>query len=272
MTVFFKKQCPWNHGLVCHCILLSLVLVVLIGFSSSSRADEIYFKSGYSHTAVIIHETKDSVTFKTNMGLSTVGRDQIDFIEKATPEENQKIQKKWREEQEKLEEARKARREAEQKFEREQIAKGLIKFEGAWMTPEAKAEILDLRNQAREDRRKFEAAQKKKGLVPYQYLWVTPENAQELRTMEPKIYTLYDQITAWKKRIESLQSGITSVGTMEEADKYSKRIEEINNKIADATKELGDLLKRSDEIEAVSVRYVMPERFRKAFETNPEAQ
>ncbi len=241
---------------------LSIVAATVFLFSAAAAADVIYFKSGYSHTGVIIRENEEEITFKTDMGISTISKEKVDFVEKATPEENQKLLKNWRQKDEESKAAAEAQREAEKKFETDQIAKGLIKFEDKWVTPQEKDRILSLRKEAEDDRRKFGQKQREKGLVPFQYLWVTPENAQELRTMEPEIYRLYDDITASKKMIDSLRSAMGNSGSVEEADKYGKRIEEINKKIDESTNRLGELLKRTDEIEAVSVRYIMPEKYR----------
>jgi hypothetical protein len=251
-----------------YCFITTVCFLAGTAILTAASADEIYFKSGYSHTGVIVRETKDSISFKTEMGMSTINREKIDFIEKATPEENQQLLKKWRDQERKLEAAKEARIDAERKFEQEQLAKGNVKFEGKWMTPQEKEHVLDLRTKAREDRRKFEQEQKAKGLVPFQYLWVTPEQAQELRQMEPKIYSLSDDIMTWRKTIDSLRAGLTKVATLEEANKYSERIEDLNKKIEDSNNKLGELLKRADEIEAAGVRYVMPEEYRKVMETN----
>jgi hypothetical protein len=247
-------------------IFLSLVSTAALSLllSAPATADEIYFKSGFSHTGVIIRENEDIVTFKTEMGVSTISRDKIDFIEKATPEENQLLLKQWREEAQKLKDAQKARHEAERAFEAEQRAKGMIQFEGKWVTPQEKERILDLRRQAVEDRKQFEQRQREKGLVRFQKLWVTKENARELREMEPKIYSLYDDINSRKRTIDSLRSRMTGVSTLDEAEDFSQRIEELNQQIAEANERLGKLLQRADEIEAASVHYVLPEKFREA--------
>ncbi len=235
-------------------------------------ADEIYFKTGYSRTAVVIRETEDSITFKTEMGISTIARDKIDFVEEATREENQLLLRKWRQKELEIKEAQEARHAAEKRFENAQLAKGLVKFEGNWMTPEEKEELLDTRRRAREHRRQFEADQKAKGLVKFQYIWVTPKQAKELDEMEPEIYRLYEEITAQRRMSGALRSAMAKVTSVEEADEYSKRIEEVNKKISENTAKLGKLLKRADEIEATSVRYEVPEEFRGALRPQAESE
>lgn len=224
-------------------------------------ADEIYFKSGYTQTAVVIRETETSVRFKSDLGLSTISREQIDFIEKATEEENRALLKKWREETLHKKAMQEARREAERKFEAEQLAKGLVKFEGEWMPPTRRQEILDLRKRASEHKRRFEAEQRAKGLVKFQHIWVTPSQEKELLEMEAKIYGLHGELTSQQRAVESIRSAMLNVPSIEEAEKLSKRIEEITDSMTENQRKLNDLLKRADEIEAISVKYETPEEF-----------
>jgi hypothetical protein len=269
MAAHFPSKTPLSTGILASFLFVAALSLLL---SAPATADEIYFKSGFSHTGVIIRENEDVITFKTEMGVSTISRDKVDFIEKATPEENQLLLKKWREEAQELKDAQKARHEAERAFEAEQRAKGMIQFEGKWVTPQERERILDLRKQAAEDRKQFEEKQRAKGLVRFQELWVTPEHAQELREMEPKIYSLYDDINSRKRTIDSLRSHMTGVSSLDEAEKYSQRIEELNQQITEANERLGKLLQRADEIEAASVQYVLPEKFREAMAPEPTEQ
>lgn len=251
-------------------LLLGLMLVPLM--SGAAPADEIYFKSGYSRTAVVIREADDAITFKTEMGISTIRREKVDFIEKATQEENQLLLRKWRQKELELKEAQEARRLAEKRFEEAQLAKGLVKFEGQWMTTEEREQILTLRKRAEEHRRRFEDEQRAKGLVPFQNLWVTPENERELRDMEPEIYGLYDEITSQRRTVGALRAAMANVTSLEEAERFSKRIEEINREINANTGKLGELLNRADEIEAASVHYQTPEEFLGVLETDTESE
>ena len=105
------------------------------------------------------------------MGMSTISRGKIDFIEKAAPEENRRLLKEWREKRQQRKAEAEAQRKAEEEFEREQMAKGLLKFEGKWMTPAQKAELFALRKRALEHRRTFEAEQQAKGLFQFQHIF-----------------------------------------------------------------------------------------------------
>ena len=148
-----------------------------------------------------------------------------------------------------------------------------MNFENEWITPGRKQEILDLREQAREHRRQFEAQQREKGMVQFEYLWVTPEHAEELRNMEQEINELHDEIARERQIRAGLVTTITGVSGLEEADQISKRIDELTKSIKDMeVRRLGDLIERADEIEASSVRYVMPEKFREAFPSAEESE
>lgn len=242
-----------------------LVALLLILLTSPIRADEIYFKSGYSRTAVVIRNTEDTITFKTEMGISTISHENVDFVEKATDEENQLLLRKWRKKELEVKEAREARRAAQKRFEEAQLAKGLIKFEGIWMVPEEKRRILELRKQADKHRREFEATQRAEGLVQFQGIWVTPEREARLREMEPEIYRLYNEIITERKTIGALRSAMVNVTILEEAERFSKRIQELDKSIAENSEALDTLLNEADEIAATSVRYKMPEEFLEAF-------
>ena len=234
--------------------------------ASHAPADEIYFRNGHSQTAVVIRETDTSVRFKSALGLSTISREKIDFIEKASEEENQALLKNWREEVLGRKAMQEARREAERKFKAEQLGKGLVKFEGEWMTPARRQEILDLRKRAREHKRRFGAEQLANGLVKFRHIWVTPEHDDELHEMELEIHNLHRQITDQQRAINSIRSAMLNVPSMAEAEKLSKRIEDITASMDRSQRKLGRLLDRADEIEAVSVKYEAPEKFREALE------
>ncbi len=248
----------------------TLALLLAASLARPTSADEIYFKSGYSQTAVVIRETEESVRFKTEIGMSTISREQIDFIETATEEENHALLKKWREKVLRRQEMTEARRDAERKYETEQLAKGNVKFESEWMTPERRQEILNLRKRAREHRRRFEAEQLAGGLVKFQHIWVTPEQEETLLKMETQVSALHDELSNQQKSVEAIRGAMLNVGTLDEADRLSQRIDELTNSMTENRSRLERLLKRGDEIEAASIRYEAPEKYLGVLESGAE--
>lgn len=249
----------------------AVLTMALAGASVSPvKADEIYFKSGYSETAVVIREDKASVRFRTEMGLFTISKEKIDFVDEAAEEENRTLLKTWRDKERRLEEQLEAKREAQRKFEAEQFAKGLIKFEGEWMTPQQRQEALNLRRRARDHRLKFEQEQRERGLVKFQHIWVTPKTEEELLEMEAEIKKLSEELENQNKMVESLRSAMLNINSIEEAEQFSERIEEATESITLNTRKLDRLFKRADEIESLSVQYEAPEEFVGVFPSEEE--
>ena len=248
--------------------LLAGAILAIAGTSISppeTGADEIYFKSGYSETGVVMRETDSTVRFKTEMGLVTVSKEKIDFVDKATEEENRAWLRKWRDEELRLEEQLEARREARRKFEAEQLARGLVKFAGTWMTPERRREILDLREKATRHREEFEREQMEKGLVQFQHIWVTPQVDDQLNEMKEEIQQLTDDNENKSRMVDSLRAAMLNVAAIDDLDTFTKRIEEITQSIDNNNRRLSRLFEKADEIEAASVHYEIPAEFEGIF-------
>ncbi len=111
-------------------VLLSIIFSFLI--PAAVFADIIYLKAGGSVECVIEEETGDSITAVVSVGRLNYPKGLIASISKAGAEENMKLEEKW--------EAQKRQREAEQekrrKFTDEQEAKGLVLYNGQWLTKE----------------------------------------------------------------------------------------------------------------------------------------
>lgn len=245
-----------------HAFAAPLLVLLVMGLSASAAfADEIYFKSGYSETAVIIRKTETKVRFKTEMGLSTISMDKVDFVEKATDEENRTLLKKWREAELLREQQREAKLDAMRKFEIDQIAKGLVKFEAKWITPKRRQKILDLRRRAEEHIVEFEREQRERGLVSFQHIWVTPEAERELLRLEEEIELRSEDLQSQNILVDSLRNAMLGGGSLEEVEKLGKRIEEISESILEDTRKINRLFRKADEIEASSVKYETPEEF-----------
>lgn len=106
-------------------VVLSLALI-----ESTPFADMVYLESGGEIEGVIQKETSEAVTIAINVGTITYSRQQIKSVSKSSNEENAKLKEKWK--------AQKEQKEKEQeewrKFADEQEAKGLIFYNGQWIT------------------------------------------------------------------------------------------------------------------------------------------
>lgn len=111
------------------------LLVVFFAFPQQGKADIIIFKSGSAKIGVIEEETPDQVKFRVKDVVVGISRKNIEKIEHSTQAENDKLRMKWKEEKEQLEEQRKKREAAEEKFEASQKEKGLVKVDGEWISP-----------------------------------------------------------------------------------------------------------------------------------------
>jgi hypothetical protein len=259
MFKHIKKSLRWTV-----CILAVAAIFMAL---HDARADDIYFKTGYSERGVVMRETETSIRFKTDMGMITISREKVDFIDKASAEENKTLLRKWRQEELRKEQQLADRREARKKFKADHIAKGHVKFEGEWMTPERRLEILGLRKKAAEHQEQFEQTQRKKGLVRFQHIWVTPSTRDELYEMGAEIRKLSDELENQALLVDSLRSAVAKAPSFDDAEQFTKRISEATDTMAGLSDRLNRLFERADEIEAASIRYEMPERFRKAFPT-----
>ncbi len=106
---------------------LALLTVALIALPSAVAADVIFFKSGSAKIGIVEEETPTTVKFRVEDKVVSLPHASIDRIERATPEENEKIERKWKEEKERIEEERRIKQAEREKLEAEQRAKGLVK-------------------------------------------------------------------------------------------------------------------------------------------------
>ncbi len=240
---------------------IAFIALLIVGvFDSRAAADEIYFKSGYSVTAVVVRETETSLRFKAEMGLTTVSKETIDFIDKAPEEENRSLRKKWREKETRLKEQLETRRNAQRKFRAEQLSKGLVKYEGEWMTSEKRQEALTLQKRAREHRMQFEDEQQERGLVKFEHIWVTPKVEEQLLEIDEAIRELDEELRHQTAMRDSLRKAMLGM-PLEEVEGYIKRIKETGESIIENTRKLNRLYSRADDIEAIGVKYETPEEF-----------
>lgn len=124
--------------------------IVFVSVPVAVLADVVIFKSGVAKEGVIQEETPTTVKIKVKDVVIGISRSNIERIERATPQANQQLEEKWKEEKERLAEERAKKREAEAKLEAEQKTKGLVNVDGKWVSP-AEAERMrqdEIRKQA----------------------------------------------------------------------------------------------------------------------------
>ncbi|MFH1245866.1 MAG: hypothetical protein V1662_05200, partial [Candidatus Omnitrophota bacterium] len=114
-------------------------VVIAGGWLNVAEADIIGLKNGNIIEGVILRETEKSIELEVfPESTITFGGEDIAFIKKWEDNKNQTLREKWLADQQQREEAELAR----QEFEREQRAKGLVKYDGKWI-PEAEKERLE---------------------------------------------------------------------------------------------------------------------------------
>lgn len=138
---------------------LPLFIILLLLIPGAIFADVIYLKSGGKIEGIIEKETDTAITITLDIGTAAYPKTQIESLSKSTDEENAKLKEKWK--------AQKQQRQAEQeerrKFAEEQEAKGLIFYEGRWIT---KAEYEELTKSKEEAEKEVVVKKKEINLIP----------------------------------------------------------------------------------------------------------
>ena len=113
-------------------MLRKLVIVIIVSLLSSNTllyADTIHLKNGNKVSGIITKEDEESVQIKINIGATvTFLREDIETIERDSGDAHDEMKQSW--------EDGKAEREAEDIDIEEKIEKGLVEYEGKWVTPE----------------------------------------------------------------------------------------------------------------------------------------
>jgi hypothetical protein len=119
---------------------LLVVLSALAMFSSSATADIVIFRSGGAKEGIIVEETPATVKLRIKNAVVGFSRANIERIERATSEENKRLDRKWKDQAEEEEEKLRLKREEKKLFEEKQSARGLVKDGNQWTTKRRKAE------------------------------------------------------------------------------------------------------------------------------------
>lgn len=115
------------------------VLLVTGGWLSTAAADVICLKNENIIEGIILQETDEGIELEVfPESKITFSKEDVAFVKRWEEEKNLTLRKKWLDDQKEREEAERAR----QEFEREQRAKGLVKYGGKWI-PEAEKERLE---------------------------------------------------------------------------------------------------------------------------------
>ena len=122
-------------GIIC-------MLFALLMCGSSVFADIIHLKNGNKVSGVITKESEDFVEIKINIGaVVTFSKKDIDRVEKESDDERLEIEKGWEAEKAQREGAAGPEPEIDETFKEEQREKGLVEYEGDWVTPEEKERL-----------------------------------------------------------------------------------------------------------------------------------
>lgn len=143
--------------------LIAFVAVFVL-FSPPVMADIIIFKSGYAREGIIEEETPTSVKMRIKNATIGFSRDNIEKIEHSSPEDNRKLDEKWKEQEREQEEKRKQKREKKELEDKRMREKGLEQVDGKWVSRREKARIEQERIKAQESalkRQKAEQARQK---------------------------------------------------------------------------------------------------------------
>lgn len=109
---------------------LPLFIIFLLLIPGAIFADVIYLKSGRKIEGIIEKKTDTAITITLDIGSVTYPKTQIESLSKSSDEENAKLKGKWKTQKQQ----RQAEQEEWRKFAEEQEAKGLIFYEGKWIT------------------------------------------------------------------------------------------------------------------------------------------
>ncbi len=117
-------------------IIFIIPFLILPFFTGDIFADNIYLKNGNKISGIITNEGDESIEIKINIGAAvTFSKRDIERIERDTDAGHAKLESEWQEER-----IRRGTGEAAV-LKEEQIEKGLVDYEGEWVTPEEKERL-----------------------------------------------------------------------------------------------------------------------------------
>jgi len=121
-------------------VLRLLAAGACLAWSAPAQADIVHLSNGQRVEGIVVSESPSGVRIQMDVqGYMTVSREFVNEIVREDAAVNDARLERWRAEHE---EAR-IRQEARDAFEAEQRAKGLVKYQGDWITPDALGAIRD---------------------------------------------------------------------------------------------------------------------------------
>jgi len=118
-------------------MLRKIVIVIIVSLLSSNTllyADTIHLKNGSKVEGIITKEDEESVQIKINIGATVAfSKEDIKSIERDSGDAHSEMKKSWEDE--------KAERKIVDVDIERNIEKGLVEYEGKWITPEKKERL-----------------------------------------------------------------------------------------------------------------------------------
>lgn len=114
----------------------SFLVALLMWAPAAASADVLTLQNGVELKGIITDETKQDYTIEVApRGYTTVGKEQVVKVVRASAKENKKVREEWQaqEEEKRLQEV------DEEAFEERQRARGFVKVDGEWLTEEEAA-------------------------------------------------------------------------------------------------------------------------------------
>ena len=125
-------------------VIVIAIIFAWLGPSLRSSADTIYLKNGNKIDGIISRETDEFVYIQMPLGNISLSKSAIESIQRSNVEDAEKIKEKWDRERKEKEQEQVERA----SFEEKQRAKGLVNYNGTWITPGKLAEIRQREKEA----------------------------------------------------------------------------------------------------------------------------
>ena len=237
--------------------VVGLLLAAGPAGTPQAAADVLHLRSGTSQECIILRESTERVSIRTELGDATIDRGKIAAITREPDDRNAMLQKRW----DAAKAAREARRRAAErkgKVERlRRLAMGLVEYEGEWVTLEERTAREEEDLQARVAARELSDEERAAGQYYYYTLWMTPGTYQAIRREEAtlnshrgRILDLYDELDLLNDQIENARALILSDPNLDAAEARAKRVKDLRKQQAAVLKNLDEVVIKGDAVVA----------------------